>query len=396
MGNEVFHFQPRIVAALQSAAPYFLKQSTVTMREGIASIFRTLRPKIQFSSLSAFAGNLATCLSSGLKVPESLETSTRSSPDAALRGAGPVAAENARSGKPLSESLEFLDEHLPSFFLSVLRCGEQSGRTDEALNYLRGHCSLLDRPNRMMRNMWLAPLLLFGLGSIVVAAAYFVFAPLLTAMEHLLRTIVQWVAFLALVVAVVNVPALRRVWDQVLLIIPYFGETVRAMAHDRFFNAFNLLYCTGGIPVAEMVRLASTTVDNAVVREDLLRPSPGKWDGACRGFWTGQNAQSPNSAFSPPAKKPENWRKRSPPSAGERPSWGTGWAIQKPYALAPSHSPGKRQRGLPRLLGGPRHSIMPNMAWGVGSHHGRRSRKAGGHGWAVSPIGCAAESSPDG
>ena len=46
------------------------------------------------------------------------------------------------------------------------------------------------------------------------------------------------------------------------------------MAHDRFFSAFNLLYCTGGISVAEMVRLASTTVDNAVVREDLLGAVP--------------------------------------------------------------------------------------------------------------------------
>ena len=123
----------------------------------LAREFRWLTPQLSLRDVAVFSGNLATCLRAGLTVPDSLETCTKSSPKAFLRSSGKRLAEKTRSGASLSEALEEIAPHLPRFYLPALRCGEESGRTEEALQYLEEHCRLLDRPYQSMRNLWLFP-----------------------------------------------------------------------------------------------------------------------------------------------------------------------------------------------------------------------------------------------
>jgi type II secretory pathway component PulF len=235
---------------------------------------RRLVPQIPFKDLAAFSGNLTTCLEAGLNVPDSLETSTRSSPCLLLRSAGPAAAERARAGAPLSEALVGLANRLPRFYLPVLHCGDQSGRVDEALRFLQQHCALLERPSRMMRNMWFVPLVVFALGSIVTVIAYFAFAPFLTAMRYFLNTAANYAVLGAVVVLILKVPQLNRIWEQLLLALPAVGPATRELAVNRFFHAFNLLYRTGGIAVGQMVRTACSAVDNTIVRDEFLATVP--------------------------------------------------------------------------------------------------------------------------
>jgi len=218
-----------------------------------------------------FAGNLATCMKAGLGVPESLETSTRSSPSLFLRGLGEAAAERVRSGQTLSEALSPGEPHFPEFFLPVIRCGERSGRLDDALRYLQDHCRLLDRPTRVMQSTYLVPLAIFFASSTICVAAHFLFAPLGQSLVYLLKTMGNY-ALLALVVGfVLAVPQAKSVWDSLRLALPVIGPAEREICVNRFFHALSLLYATGGIRVEEMIRFAAATVHNLTVRADLVR-----------------------------------------------------------------------------------------------------------------------------
>lgn len=240
----------------------------------LALEFRWLLSQLPLKDLSAFSGNLATCLEAGLSVPDSVETCTRSSPNQMLRSFGHPIAEKVRQGVPLSEALEGMAAHLPRFYLPVMRCGEQSGRTDEALRYLQQHCEMLERPHQVARSLWLVPLVLYVVASAILIAAFFLLAPFLTAVRYLVHKVANLAVLGAVVLLVINVPPLRRLWEQLLLALPFVGPAVQELAVNRFLHAFNLMYRTSGTAVPKMVQIACSAVGNTVIRDDFLAATP--------------------------------------------------------------------------------------------------------------------------
>jgi len=227
--------------------------------------------KIPLSQLSVFCGNLATCLSAGLGVPASLRTSVRHASNQTLKQIAETAAELTASGIGLFEALRPGKDRFPVFFLPIIRCGEHSGRLDEAFAYLAEHCALLVRPGRLVRNTWLFPILIVMLGSILKIALYAVFAPRAATLAYLGDTLLEYAIAAAVAVAVLFVPQSKAIFDQVKLALPIVRETECDLAVNRFFHALNLVYSTGGMRVEAMIRLAAQSVGNSAVRADLLR-----------------------------------------------------------------------------------------------------------------------------
>lgn len=189
---------------------------------------------------------------------------------------------------PLSNALAPSEDRFPAFFLPVLRCGELSGRIDESLRYLAEHCRLLAVPARTMRDTWLVPLCIIVAGSVFCSLAYFVFAPLSTALHYAADTILGY-AVAALVVCVLfGLPRAKPILHGLRLAIPVVGSAERELALNRFFHAMSLLYSTGGIRVEAMVRLAAESADNVILRGDFLRAAGAIESGAsiAEGFST--------------------------------------------------------------------------------------------------------------
>jgi type IV pilus assembly protein PilC len=234
----------------------------------------TRRPifrRIPLEELSRFAGNLATCLAAGIRVPDGLRTCTRSSATALLPQIVEAAAERAASGMELSDALEPDQRHFPPFFIPMIRCGERVGRLDEALRYLEEHCRLLDPPTRMMRNTWLYPLVIVLFGSVINILAHLLFAPLSRTLSYVIHTLFNYGILAAVVGFFLAVPEAKRILDHVKLVLPVIGPVERELALNRFFHSFNMLYSTGGMRVEAMIRLAAQAIGNTVVRDDVLR-----------------------------------------------------------------------------------------------------------------------------
>jgi type IV pilus assembly protein PilC len=226
--------------------------------------------KIAFSQLSVFCGNVATCLSSGLGVPESLRTSVRYSPHRGLKPIAEAAAERVASGMELSEALQPDGHRFPAFFLPVVRCGEESGRLDEAFAYLGEHCALLVKPSRLVRDTWLFPILIVAAGSIITIGMVTAFAPRAVALAYAGDTLAAY-AIAAIVAAIaLTAPQIKALFDRAKLAFPVLRETECDLATNRFFHALNLVYRTGGPRVETMIRLAARSIANRAIRDDLV------------------------------------------------------------------------------------------------------------------------------
>ena len=233
--------------------------------------------KIPLEQLSVLCQNVATCLSAGLGVPASLRASVRSSGHGALKGIVETAAEHTASGVELSEALEPSNDRLPPFFLPVVRCGEQSGRLDEAFHYLARHCHLMVRPSRMARNAWLFPLVIVLTGSVIKIALVAAFAPIAVTVAYAGSTMMSYAMAAALMGVVLFVPQIRAILDRVRLAVPVVGPTERDLAVSRFFQALNRM----ALPCVSACRKGKGRLELGVLRVSLARISGGAQTVSC-------------------------------------------------------------------------------------------------------------------
>lgn len=227
--------------------------------------------RIPYDRLSVFCGNMATCLSAGLRLPDSLRASVRHGPDPVTKRIAENAAEQAAAGTSLYDALEPNAEQFPPFFLPVLRCGELSGRLDETFAYLGKHCGLLVRPGRLARNLWLYPLVVMVTGSIIKIAMVAAFLPWRDSLAYARSTLADYLIAAVVVAIALVAPQTKAILDWVQLSLPVVRETQCDLAVNRFFQAMNLVYCTGGMRVEAMIRMAARSVDNHVLRDDFLQ-----------------------------------------------------------------------------------------------------------------------------
>lgn len=237
--------------------------------------FHARPPRVPLEQLAVFCGSLATCQKAGLRMPQSLRASGRAAAGPPLREIAAAAAERTKAGQELSAALLPEAERLPSFFLPVLRCGEQSGRLDETLFYLERHCRLLAGPARLARDTCRVALAILVAGSVVSGLLYLFLASRLVAVHYVLQSALFYAAIFAALWATDRVPALGAAADRARLFLPVLGAAERELATHRFFHALSLLYATGGRRVERMLRLAADAAGNAALRGQFLRAAEG-------------------------------------------------------------------------------------------------------------------------
>lgn len=226
--------------------------------------------KVPLERLALLAGNLATCLSSGVAMPRALQTSCRALTSGRIAELFEEAIAEVESGHELSEAWQPLEPHLPPFFLPVLACGERTGRLDDTLRYLERQCRALAEPARKLREVWLYPLLILALGLVVEFLTVLASGAPLAILAFLVRSVLFYGGTLVACVAAYRTPETRLLIDRAKLAIPLFGPVERNLAINRFFHVLNLLYCTGGTRVEQMLQVASRAVTNLALRKDLL------------------------------------------------------------------------------------------------------------------------------
>jgi type II secretory pathway component PulF len=238
----------------------------------IAAIKRlpnSARPPL-YGTLASFSRDLATCVRSGVHIDRGLEVCIKGVRRTRLGDAWLGAVDSVRQGKSLADALSGAQDILPPFYLQVIRAGEQTGRLDDALTFLESHCRLLAGPASALRSLWVFPVAILLVGSVIKVLLTVYFDSIVSAASVFVAEVLSWL-WLGILVAVLTMTPARYLVDQIRLSIPFLGGLEREIALHRFFRVLALLYSVSGHRVEEMVRMSAGTVSNHAARLELLK-----------------------------------------------------------------------------------------------------------------------------
>jgi general secretion pathway protein F len=229
--------------------------------------------------LLLFAQELLALLRSGISILEAIDALREKELRPAVRGVLDGLHDALRQGKTLSAALEESSASFPALFIAAIRASERTSSLDEALSRYIAYASQLDALRGRLLGAALYPLLLLGVGGLVIlflmgyvvprfAHIYQDFGGELPLVSRLLLEwggLVErgWPVLLAIVGAGVTAlfsqsgrAALGRVVERLAWRIPALGERLRVFQLARLYRTLGMLL-RGGIPSPQSMKMVA-------------------------------------------------------------------------------------------------------------------------------------------
>ena len=208
-----------------------------------------------------------------------------------LREVFAAVSQDVESGVKLSEALSRHPRWFPPFYVNMVRAGEVGGALDEILKRL---AELLEKQARLRDRvksalMYPAFVMVAAVGILLVLMAFVVptfmgmFTELGSSLPLITRILIGvcnavrawWAAVLAGLVGLgflarlfLQMPAGRRLVDQLSLSAPVFGSLIERLLISRFARTLGTLL-ESGVPILGALETVRATVTNVVIDEAL-------------------------------------------------------------------------------------------------------------------------------
>jgi type II secretory pathway component PulF len=263
----------------------FLQEGKTARRERPAVIRHVVAPmfgRVNLETLERFFAQLHSMYKAGVHLHQALETLGENARHPVLRSVIRDLKTFVLEGRMMSEGMEKYPEVFTPLQVSLVRAGERGGTLERSLKeiseYLKREIKLRNQIKRatFYPKVILAVLILLPMvaNAIVSAIAERTGGPAF-AIFSIASSIWFWV-FIGTVVFVwlifsrilLPIPAVRWLWDLVVIVTPYVGGTIRMLTMARFARAFGALY-GGGIPLATSVLLAADACGNEYLRRRM-------------------------------------------------------------------------------------------------------------------------------
>ncbi|MBN2492269.1 MAG: type II secretion system F family protein [Planctomycetes bacterium] len=242
---------------------------------------------VKKDELVLFARQLATMISAGIPLLESLEILSEQADSIGFKKCLEDIVQEIRGGKDLSQCLEKYPRVFSNIFVSMIRAGEASGQLDEILARLADYMEATQKLKRDVRAAMTYPVislvLVLGITSFlmvgIVPKFQEVFSSLEIDMPALTATVLEvslWLkdhwfvgagaAFGAFVLFGLykKTPLGARQTDWLKLYVPVFGPLFRKVALSRFARTFATLI-KSGVPILGSLEIVSATAGNRVI-----------------------------------------------------------------------------------------------------------------------------------
>lgn len=253
--------------------------------------------KIRPIDVQLFSRQLYTLLKAGVPIMRSLaglQESAISKPFGRVLG---EMRESLDSGRELSAAMRLHPEVFSSFYLSMVRVGEMTGRLEEVFLRLFDHLEFERSMNERVRTALRYPLFVIATmaAAIVVinmfvipafAKVYAGFNAELPLMTQILLGFSQFMVNywpLLLLILVGGVLAFRTFiatvagryrWDKAKLRFPIVGKIVLKGSLARFARSFALA-SKSGVPILQALNVVAQTVDNAYIASRITQMRDG-------------------------------------------------------------------------------------------------------------------------
>ncbi len=251
------------------------------------------RKRISRSEFLIFNQEMATLLRAGLPLVQSLDILRRRVPNPALKAVLTDVYERVRSGSALSDAFEAQGGMFTGIYHASLMAGEKSGSLETVLRRYVAHMKIISSVRSRLVSALIYPAVLLAVSSVVVGLIVFKVVPEFAAFykgfseKAALPASTQFIAgfsnfvlnnILAILVGLVLLivggaawlrqPGQRRRLDAVMLRIPWFGPLSRKFSTAQVARTISTLLA-GGIPLVNALDIASKSVGNRAVAQDL-------------------------------------------------------------------------------------------------------------------------------
>jgi type IV pilus assembly protein PilC len=274
------------------------------------------RARVKADDLVVFTRQLATMISAGIPLMESLEILADQVDDKGFQWVLRDIVDNVRAGTDFSQALSLHPKIFEKIYINMIRAGEASGQLDEILNRLAEYQEASAALRREIVSAMTYPVislfLVFGITGFlliyIVPKFEEIFAsfgnlelPLITqlllALSKFLSTQFLWIA-LGSIVGGIAFMVYKKTdrgewqWDWIKFHMPVFGNLFRKVAISRFSRTFATLL-QSGVPILGALEIVALTSGNRQVEDAVNKARESVRQGETLGEPLGESSVFP-------------------------------------------------------------------------------------------------------
>ncbi|MCC5795809.1 MAG: type II secretion system F family protein [Methylophaga sp.] len=273
-----------------------LRRQSITptkVRKKPKDLFAPRKPPIKPSDIALFSRMLATMMSSGVPLMQSIEIIGQGHENQSMQEMLLAIKADVESGTSLAESLAKYPLHFDDLYISLIHAGEQSGTLETLLNEIATYQEKTEALKAKIKKALVYPAAIIVVAFIVTAILMIFVIPQfeelfqgfgadLPALTKLVITISQvfqeiwWLIFGVLIGSVMGFMAMKKrsrklqhLLDRTLLKLPVVGNILHKGAIARFARTFAVMF-RAGVPMVEAMTSVAGATGNIVFSEATL------------------------------------------------------------------------------------------------------------------------------
>jgi len=269
-----------VVTSIKEASPPFLERFNISLTQ-----------KISKKDLAIFSRQLAVMLKARVSVVQSLRSLALQTKRSDFRDKIFKIAQLVEEGNSLSEAFGNFPEIFNSFYLSLIKRGETTGKIADSLQYLSQHLEREYDITTQVRNAMIYPIFILVVLTVVLIIVMFFVMPRLVdllqqttvkppfftqLMINFYSFLYRYGLFLGLgTVLIISVLVYyfttregRKVLDSLILKIPFFNALSKKIFLIRFTENLSTLIIAG-LSINNALRITKDTVSNTVYKKIL-------------------------------------------------------------------------------------------------------------------------------
>jgi type IV pilus assembly protein PilC len=275
---------------------------TELRRQGIAplkikkkpkDLFAPRKPKIKPADIAVFSRQLATMMSSGVPLMQSMQIIGEGHDNASMQEMVLAIKADVESGTSLAESLAKFPLYFDDLYVNLVNAGEQSGTLETLLHEIADYQEKTEALKSKIRKALVYPTAIIVVAFIVTSilmifvipefeALFTGFGADLPALTKMVISVSEWfqnywwLLFGGIIGAVLGFLAakkrsrkLQHFLDRLLLKIPIIGNVLHKGAIARFSRTFSTMF-KAGVPMVEAMNSVAGATGNIVFSEATL------------------------------------------------------------------------------------------------------------------------------
>lgn len=264
-------------------------------RRGVAGSGQVRRARVKLAEMVLFTRQLATMISAGIPLLESLEILCEQTENPGFKAVLEVVVTDVRGGNDLSSALAQHPKVFEEIYVNMVRAGEVSGQIDDILVRLAEYQEATAKLRSQIISAMTYPVVSLGLIMCIVLFLLWVIVPKFKDIFDSLKVDLPWPTQMLLTISLFvrdqwyiwipgviglgvlfvmykRTPMGRRQVDWAKLNMPIFGPLFKKVSLSRFTRTFATLIASG-VPILGALEIVASTSGNVHIEEAVMEAS---------------------------------------------------------------------------------------------------------------------------